>query len=416
LVESNRTGTTWRCCLQGEQFGDDQTVTSSPISLSTIGSWGLGDHYWIGSIALILIYPRYLSDDEFLAVRGWIQKKYHTPGPESYVIVAKNAEGPGLEVLQNGEYLVSAFHWKAGDTSDQRTWRSTDHGITWTPELVSPSPDGVNVFADVGMAQISTGRIIIPTSDTPTSGGERAFVLVSDDNGHVWSDWQQIALADGYTSVIEPYGRILEPIPGGDLYLPLYAKSATPHAGNPSNNDSLIYRSEDGGDSWDLWSVIARAGDPTDDASYNETSVAVVDPTHWVAVIRRSHGPDGADPATGVVCRSSDAGATWSEPDADALGGELLVSPCLTATQSGRLLLVWGYREVIGLGGIRARMSLDGGLTWKTPTMLYTRTLGNDTGYPDVKEILPGVFLLVFYDEYNNIIMKQFLESDIPII
>ena len=96
------------------------------------------------------------------------------------------------------------------------------------------------------------------------------------------------------------------------------------------------------------------------------------------------------------TCRSSDGGATWSDPlQTPMLGcpGHVLV------LQDGRLLCSYGRRR--GPFGIRACLSEDGGRNWLIDREIVLRDdLPNgNLGYPTTTEYAPGKLFSCYYGE-----------------
>ena len=91
---------------------------------------------------------------------------------------------------------------------------------------------------------------------------------------------------------------------------------------------------------------------------------------------------------------SVDGGYTWTKPH--AILGKCGGAPAhLYQHSSGVLISVYGYREQTY--GIRAMLSMDGGITWETDHVIWENPLTPDLGYPATVELKDGSLLTVFY-------------------
>lgn len=91
---------------------------------------------------------------------------------------------------------------------------------------------------------------------------------------------------------------------------------------------------------------------------------------------------------------SRDGGKTWTTPHQilSDFGG----APAhLLRTRDGRLLSVYGYREVPY--GIRLAVSEDSGKSWETDLEINVNGVSHDLGYPSTVELADGSFYTVFY-------------------
>ena len=80
----------------------------------------------------------------------------------------------------------------------------------------------------------------------------------------------------------------------------------------------------------------------------------------------------------------------------------------LTQLSDNCLLLTYGIRNR-GLMGIGARLSIDGGKTWRPPWVIHQ--FGNeakDIGYPSTVALdKKGTFLTAFYTDYESTLKKK---------
>ena len=125
--------------------------------------------------------------------------------------------------------------------------------------------------------------------------------------------------------------------------------------------------------------------------SFSEPDIAEVGPGE-VYCILRTEGLGGYL----YGCRSLDGGATWSKPEPTAMYGH---PGHLLGLRDGRLLCTYGRRTAPF--GIRASLSEDGGMTWRTDDEIIIRDdLPNrDLGYPTTIEYEPGQLFVCYYGQ-----------------
>jgi hypothetical protein len=280
--------------------------------------------------------------------------------------------------------------------------RSADGGLTWS-EAQFPIELPVNgLFLDksaVTADQTLPGSAYVVTTLIPN------VVLLSrtTDHGETWTDARPIYVGKpGFAS----FGAEIVSLPDGTL-LTIFTEwpldfFAAAQAGNETltvigENEVLVMRSQDGGETWSLPSRVATfppwvARDP-------ESGASVVFP--W-RVVRSAIGSDGsvwvawdqvrAGDARIRFTRSTDGGVTWSAPaDVVATTNEIL-KPTIAISGGTVGVTFYDFRnDTPGDGELTTdvwlRHSHDGGASWEEahlggPFDLREVPISNGNGIP----------------------------------
>lgn len=155
--------------------------------------------------------------------------------------------------------------------------------------------------------------------------------------------------------------------------------------------DFALYESFGGGKSCTYVSTI-----PLDDInirknSYEPHNPELADGTLLVAV-RLGEKED----FTIYTVLSTDGGKTWSEP---AMTGICSSPPHFLPLRDGSLML--SYSRRLDPCGLRARISIDGGLTWGEE-YVPSEAPTNDHGYAATVELSDGSLVTVYYEIYGD--------------
>ena len=171
----------------------------------------------------------------------------------------------------------------------------------------------------------------------------------------------------------------------------MYAASYGPHG--DGTDDSTLWDSVDSGTSWIKLSGIRQ----TTDAGINETAIAEVGPTRFLAISRDDLGTNT------WAHFSDDSGMTWGKQiDYTSQVGVLQLPQLI---QAGNALLLFGrqFDPTAYPNQIVAFASFDGGMTFIDRTVLDTYTgEGIDGGY--CWPLLAGdgqVFMVYYADSFN---------------
>lgn len=285
-----------------------------------------------------------------------------------------------------------------GSDRDLLFTRSADGGVTWSVA----APLNTNAEGDAGddkrpiVAADGAGNWLATWYSTDSLGGtidSDADVLVarSADDGKTWS--APVAID---SSAANDWKHDVGPVVATDgLGNWVIASSSDDESSLPDEpwgdieNDILVARSGDGGSTWSPFSPLGSnaAGDTgTDQFATIATDAAGVWITVWT-----SNDPLGDTIGSDVdllVARSTDLGATWSDPTAlnsSATGNiGLNFEPDLAADEEGNWLAVWQSGDSLGgtIGtesDILLARSMDAGATWTAAAALNANA-ASDSG------------------------------------
>ncbi|HET7274673.1 MAG TPA: hypothetical protein VFI91_05810 [Longimicrobiaceae bacterium] len=229
-------------------------------------------------------------------------------------------------------------------------WKTTDGGTTWNPvtdgQITSSSVGAIGVCqANPDIVYIGTGEVQLRGNILPGDG-----LYKSTDAGETW---EHIGLREARN-----FGRVrVDPNDCNRVYAAAFG-----HYGAP-NPERGVYRSLDGGDTWEkVLFRDERTG--AVDISIDQTNPNVIYAALWEAW-RKPWGMSSGGPGSGLF-KSTDGGTTWTELSdnpglPDGILGKIGVS--VSAADPNR---VYAIIEADSGGVFR---SDDAGLTWtKTNT------------------------------------------------
>lgn len=111
---------------------------------------------------------------------------------------------------------------------------------------------------------------------------------------------------------------------------------------------------------------------------------------------------------TVYLCRSTDGGKTFSEPQPTGWNG---MPAHIFVTSKGEAVIAYGRRDFPM--GIRARVSRDNGYTWSEELSLRDDGLDWDLGYPTTTENGNGELVTVYYMKDNKSIYENRIQYTI---
>jgi hypothetical protein len=288
---------------------------------------------------------------------------------------------PAVARAKNGNWVLS---YKKGLNHSNSPLvilrRSRDHGRTWSPEVVyfnTSQPDPT-------LALTPDGTLLIEFVKLDPNGIAGSAYSLSEDNGLTWGPF---TFFDDPVSNTFAFPTTFLTVDGI-----MYAASEGPHG--DGTNDSTLWVSVDSGSSWMKRSLIRQ----TDDAGINETAIAKVGSTRFLAVSR-----DDLNTNTWAHF-SDDSGITWGHQiDYTSQVGVLQLPQLI---QAGRALLLFGRQVDPRTYPHEFVMftSFDGGVTFTNRTVLDTYTgQGIDGAYCWPLLIGDGKVFMVYYADSHNL-------------
>ena len=274
--------------------------------------------------------------------------------------------------------------------------RSTDGAKTWSAPwtAVDESLDDRNP----AMGQLKDGTIVLAyaiASGYDETGlrfksarSERvfdgAYLVFSKDNGRTWSKPVRDPVIYKFYSGqghVSPYGKIIQ-LPDGSVLMAVYFEFF-----DARGNESYLFRSKDGGQTWDEPVLLGK--------HFNETGIARLKDGRVLAAMRSEKG------ASISIIESTDSGKTWSAPT--QITGDSEHPADLIQLRDGRVLMVFGERNAPR--GVHAMVSADG-RKWDNskPIVLADDAPNGDCGYPSSVEVGKGRVATVYYqvDDSKN--------------
>jgi hypothetical protein len=257
---------------------------------------------------------------------------------------------------------------------------------------VNAASDGANTIDRY--PQVTTdglGNWVAVWASEDTLGGTIGFdwdILVtrSTDNGATWSYPEALnghAGVDG--SDRDDWPQVTTD--GLGNWVAVWASNSTMFAGG--DYDILVARSTDGGATW-TYPAVLNYSPPTETGADRYVQVTTDGLGHWLAVWDSTEPNVGSGIGTDydiLVARSTDNGATWTQPvalntNATADSG-LDYDPQVTTDGGGNWLAVWySQDDLSGTIGtdmdILVARSTDNGATWTAPAVLNSNAYSDD--------------------------------------
>ena len=328
--------------------------------------------------------------------------------PGKYACFPSLSLDPGTGHLYTGFGVKGmATHFETADTRSGRMV-STDGGATWSEadripsSAVSDMPGPAFTAADGALVRIGhywfrwfpmerldefKGRYKITVSSPSRGRTPNTFATISgayaersEDGGKTWKR-QDIPTLDTYVSGSSPWSNAQ--LPDGTVLRAFMVKR-----GEASSSRVAVAITRDGRAA----EVVDVMGDPGNRLDFTEETLMHTTSNGTVWLLTRVHGP-GA-PIWQAV--SKDGGRTWDARPTEIDARQTPPSG-LVKLSDGRLVMVYGYRDAPS--GIRALVSEDEGLTWRTDQVLVLREDGDgfDLGYPRAVRLPDDTVVAVYY-------------------
>ena len=297
----------------------------------------------IGGASIVFMAP---------TIKGLFGAPPHVaPSPAAYAsydLVSKSANDAFLLVRPPGGRLLSA----------SGLYRTTDAGTTWHRIPLPALPDGVALV----VSSLPGGKLFLRIFGLP-NGAQQFYT----GDGTTWTT---IPVPDEGTGSLQMI----------DVRLGFYVVTQT--AGTPSVQELAVYRTQDGGDSWEP-RVELTADHP------NAGGLHLSDDNRFVTFSDATHGwLVAVPPSWAIVCgatspgdsvehlmASNDGGASWSATSLPALpqGSTELSPPVFPNQGSAGFLTALAHtyiRECPPVGTTYVYGTRDGGATWVGPRMV----------------------------------------------
>ncbi|HET7921415.1 MAG TPA: sialidase family protein [Gammaproteobacteria bacterium] len=298
--------------------------------------------------------------------------------------------------------------WKFGGSRGLIVARSFDGGLTWTRHTVPVDHCGGGNTSNGGDYDRASNPWLTFSSDGTAyllalsfsngvlqPGSSNAMlVLRSTDGGATWSDPVTL-IADGDAAFNDKGTITADPSDPNYVYA-IWDRITTTNTG-----PTYFTRTTDGGSSWEPARAIYDPG--ANSQTISNEIVVLPDGTlvdFFLLIALDAQG--NARSSQYAVVRSTDRGASWSQPiiiarnlavgtrdpDTGALVRDSAIIGQITAGPGGELVTVWQDARFSNgkHDGIAFSRSSDGGLTWSAPAEI--------NGDPDVAAFTPSVRVL----------------------
>jgi hypothetical protein len=354
----------------------------------------------------------------------------------------------------NPMHLVAMFQqdrWNDGGSNGDVVVVSNDGGASWHLAASQPryticqgatsgSPGFFDRTTDPWVSFSSDGAIVYAIADSfnangPAFGGASAILVSrSLDGGETWDtpvtarfDASTTVLNDKETVTADPSSARVAYATWDRLVSP--SQNANPGAFNVSpafRGPSMFSKTTDGGQTWSTGRPIFDPGQENQTIG-NQIVVPTAGPASGVLIdgftLIRNKGGLGNNRRQSVsvaVIRSSDGGATWSQPIIVSdlqiahvrIAGQAVRSsdelPEFAAAPDGTLYAVWQDRRFspAGASKIALSRSTDGGLHWSTPVRI-DQSPGDTPAFVPQIHVSPGGTVGLLYFDLENATAAQ---------
>jgi hypothetical protein len=323
------------------------------------------------------------------AVAHGVDHRSPSPAPAVGCMYATGfrAVSPSIQVTSGGALFIAR--------SEGGVLRSTDHGQHWKYLRVPPIPDGdSHRIAIHGYVHVDprTDRVYYVTSLGAASCGGFAGAVVSwsDDLGESWT---------GTTVACDTYdwGKVLTgPAPSGNAYpSAIYFFGVAPRL---VGGERLVYRSLDGGTTWQRMPNIAEATTEAGVGAAAPDGTVYFDYPEFygfypVGKFNKTYPYDPANKCHQMIAVSEDFGQTWrQEPVPFSRACKLLYGQQRVAVdQNGTVYVVWVDDSD---GQLYLSYSSDRAHTWSPPVNVMAPGMTFSLTHANIIAAQPGHILI----------------------
>ncbi len=338
---------------------------------------------------------------------------------------------------------VQQDRWNDGGSNGLTNVVSTNGGLTWQLASSQPqftrcegaspgSPGDLNRATDPWVSFSSDGKIVYSISDSfnangPAFGGASSIIISRSTDGGVTWQTPVSARFDGSTTVLNDKESVT-----ADPSSPLTAYAAWDRLVSPSDHanpgafdhspafrgPAMFSKTTDGGVTWSTGRAIFDPGEKNQTIG-NQIVVPTAGPANGVLIdgfdliqTKGGLGHNQREALSVAVIRSTDGGASWSQPIIVApmapasvtIAGHAVRSsddlPEFATGPDGTLYAVWQDSRFSASGNakIAFSMSTDGGLHWTTP-IRADQSVGDTPAFtPQVHVASDGTVGVSYYD------------------
>ena len=353
--------------------------------------------------------------------------------------------------------LVASFQqdrWNDGGANGLTNVYSIDGGVTWSVAATQPtfticsgategSPGFFNRATDPWVAFSSDGKIAYSIADSfnangPAFGGASSILISRSTDGGVHWQTPVTAQLDPSTTVLNDKETIT-----ADPRAPLTAYATWDRLVSPSTNANpgafdhspafrgpvLFSKTTDGGVTWSDGRVVFDPGQKNQTIG-NQIVVPTAGPAQGVLIdgfslitTKGGLGNNQRENLEVAIIRSTDGGATWSQPiivatqqvGSVSIAGEEVRSsdelPEFAVGPEGNVYAVWQDSRFTGTSKIAMSMSTDGGLTWTTPIRVDQSPGSVPAFLPQIRVASNGTIGLTYYDVQNATVTQPGLSD-----
>jgi hypothetical protein len=363
------------------------------------------------------------------------------PDAEAEPYVAVNPTNP-LHLVAS----VQQDRWNDGGSNGLTNVVSTNGGLTWQLASSQPaftrcegaapgSPGDLNRATDPWVSFSSDGRIVYSISDSfnangPAFGGASAILISrSTDGGVTWQtpvtaryDASFTVLNDKETVTADPASPLTAYAAWDRLVSPSEHANPGAYTHSPAfRGPAMFSKTTDGGLTWSTGRPIFDPGQKNQTIG-NQIVVPTAGPAQGVLIdgfdLIQNKGGLGNNQRQSLsvaVIRSTDGGASWSQPIIVApqvfasvsIAGHPVRSsdelPDFATGPDGNLYAVWqdGRFSASGAAKVAMSMSSDGGLHWTAPIRVDQSPGDTPAFTPQVHVASDGTAGVSYYDLEN---------------